>query len=238
MVVIMILQLSPTNNNINELIPESELKGAFIVFWGDVGVGKTTLSLCASLSVLVSGKKVIYINTRPNFKYERFSQLKSSYKDFNKQYFILYNAETAKQLVKIIMRLEFLFLEEIRLLGRSSIGLVVLDTATTLFHVEMKSKNFNEKLQGDINNTLATLQFLATKYNIPVIVTDRLIRTYNDSGNNNTKPANERTISYFSTHLLKIERTENAGERILLLQKNPKNLPKQIRTQLIRTGFD
>ena len=106
------MRFSPQDTEINRLISQEEDGKGIITIWGDAGTGKTTMCFGASLSVLPE-KKVIYINTKPYFKLERFYQMKEYFPKYNKFNFLLYNPRDFKNLIKIIMNLEFLILKEI-----------------------------------------------------------------------------------------------------------------------------
>ena len=101
------MKFSPLDGAINNLISTNEEKQFTISIWGDIGTGKTTLCYGASLSILIN-KKVIYINTKPFFKKQRFDQLKAFYPKFDIFNFLLYNPRNFNQMIKIIMNIEFL----------------------------------------------------------------------------------------------------------------------------------
>lgn len=213
------MQISSINSQLNDIINENEENKGIISVWGDVGVGKTTLCLTFALSKLAMGKKVIYIYTKPEFNKERFFQLKSAYKNFDLFNFILYTPKSVSELLDVIMSLEFLILEEKRLTGHSTIGLIVLDTCSTLFQLKIGSDH-NQEMDTKLGMILATLDFLITNYNIPAVITSRMVSKFSDSENIYIEyPAAEKVVNTFAFFSIKIERTEQVGYRELIIEK-------------------
>ncbi|MHA1728442.1 MAG: hypothetical protein ACTSWY_06885 [Promethearchaeota archaeon] len=234
------MEFSPTNKEINRLIIEDDDTRGIISIWGGVGSGKTTMCFGAALSHLSQGKKVIYINTKSFFKLERFNQMKIAYPEFDIFNFLVYNPKNFLQQVKIIMDLEFLILKEINMLGKTNIGLIILDTATTLRQLDMKLEEYNRKNQMVMNSILATLDYLLDKYNIPVIITNRSIISFENSEDIPVeRPSSARTMNYWVKLSIKIERTRKVGERIVLLEKyaGTRSKLKKITVTLTDRGF-
>jgi RecA/RadA recombinase len=139
------------------------------------------------------------------------------------------------------MNLEFLILKEIETLKlpKSNIGLIVLDTASTLKTLEMRSDDVNNKMQLMLNMSLATLDYLIREYKIPVIITNRLIRQYNAISDESVeKPSNANSINYWAKTSIRIERTNKAGYRLLIFEKHPRNILKRLIIKLSESGFD
>lgn len=255
------MKFSLKNNEINSLITEEYDKTGIILIWGDTGVGKTTLCLTATLSMLSTGKKVLYINTKSFFKQERFDQMKKFYPDFNIYNFLVFSPKTLNQQTKIIMDLEFFILEEIHLLGETKIGLIVLDSATTLEQFALnyevmskkitedsgpgvkkaiqKSREYNQKLQIILTSSLATLEHVVLKYSIPVIITTRSTTRFDEVTKETIEtPINPKILEYFSKISLKIERTSHTALRKLILRKHPNSKLKAVNGFLSENGFN
>ena len=174
------MQFSLTNQKLNSLVSSTDELASIIHIWGDIGVGKSTLCYSAALSTLAQEKKVIYISTKSHFKTARFQQISNNYPQFNEYNFLLYTPTTFSQQTEIIMNLEFLILEEIRQLKKSSIGLIILDSVSILWHLEMKSDALNQKTLRALNTLVATMDHIRRMYNIPILITNRsVIRTQN-----------------------------------------------------------
>ena len=232
------LQFSLTNSNINSVISTTDETATLIHIWGDVGVGKTTLCYSATLSKLAQGKKVIYISTKSFFKHERFTKLKQYYSDFDEYNFLLYTPSNFSQQTEILMNLEFLILKEINILKRTQIGLIVLDSASILWHLEMKKSEHNNKTMRALNTTIATLDYIRRTYEIPILITNRsVIRIKDDK--NIAQPANNTVMNFWAKIRMKIERTQQPAIRSFNLEMHPHhpNLPFHFRSELTEKGF-
>jgi DNA repair protein RadB len=233
------MNFSPEINKLNQLISTTDEKTGIISIWGDVGVGKTTLCFGATLQTLSHDKKVIYINTKSFFKSERFIQMKNYYTGINNSNFLIYNPSTFSQQIKIIMNLEFLILKEIKILKKSNIGLIVIDTASTLKTLETRTNDLDNKMQLMLNLSFATLDYIIREYKIPVIITNRLIRQYNETTDESVeKPSHANSINYWAKTSIKIERTNKAGYRLLIIEKHPRNKLKRLNLNLSESGFN
>jgi len=233
------MQFSLTNQKLNSLISSTDETSSIIHIWGDVGVGKSTLCYGAALSTLAQEKKVIFISTKSHFKSTRFQQISKKYPQIDEYNFLLYSPTTFSQQTEIIMNLEFLILEEIRQFKKTSIGLIVLDSVSILWHLEMKSDALNQKTLRALNTLVATLDYIRRKYNIPVLITNRsVIRTQNNR--NIPQPASNAVMEYWGKVKIKIERTVSPAVRDIILESHPaqKNLPLRISTKLNDSGFN
>lgn len=233
------MQFSLTNPKLNSLVTPSEETESIIHVWSnDIGVGISTFFFAASLSKLSQGKKVIYISTKSLFKTERFQQLMQFYTPFDPYNFLLYHPTSFAQQIEIIMNLEFLILEELRLLKKSSIGLIVLDGASILRHLELKSEEHNQKSLRVYNTTIATLEFIRTTYLIPILISNRAVIRIKDD-KIISQPASNIVMEYWTKIRIKLERTDTPSLRNIKLEKHPtaQNLPIQIQTELTESGF-
>jgi RecA/RadA recombinase len=96
--------------------------------YGEAGSGKSTLALFTAVSVLKSGRGVIYIDTE-GFSIERFKQLAGDRVEELASRLYLFEPESfADQGAKI--------LECSRLMQVRDIGLIVLDSATAYYRLE------------------------------------------------------------------------------------------------------
>ncbi len=233
------MDFSISNTSLNELFSKEIEEEGIISIWGDVGVGKSTLCFSAALSTLSKNKKVIYISTKSFFKLERFNQMKNYYPDFDIFNFILYNPKNFNQQTKIVMDLEFLILKEKNLLGKTNVGLIILDTATTLKQISMNKEEINQKLQTIINAQLASLDDILKKYKIPIIVTNRSTIKFSESTEDvNEKQSSAKSINHWTKTSLKIERTSKTGVRKLIIEKHPQIDKKEYKTKLTDKGFE
>ena len=234
-----ILEFSLKNSNLNSAISLEDEKKSIISIWGDIGVGKTTLCFAATLSALSKQKKIIYINTKSYFKEDRFNQIMGFYPKFDTYNLLIYNCDTFKKQIETIMNLEFLIKKEIEVMGKSKISLIVLDSASTLFHLTMGDKETNLELQRALNTTLATLDYIRRIYGITILLTNRSTLRFDEKLDKTIeKTSISSTINFFSNTSIKIERTSQIATRSLIIEKHPRNLLKKITIKMTENGFE
>jgi hypothetical protein len=233
------MQFSLSNGNLNSLISHSEENKGIIHIWGtDIGIGKSTLCYAAALSKLSAGKKVIFINTKSFFNYKRFQQLKKYYPSYDKYNFLLYNPRTFAQLTDIIMNIEFLILEEFHAFQKTSIGAIIVDGASILRHLELKTDDHNQKSMRVFSTLVASLEHIRLSYNIPIILSNRSVIRIKEHININ-QPASNAVMQYWAKFHIKLERTEIPKERKIILEYHPNasSLPIKVRATLADSGF-
>lgn len=234
------MRFTPTNTPINDFISEKDTLSGIISIWGDVGVGKTTFCFAAALNVLNYGKKVIYISTARKFEFARLKLMLGRYRGINMEKFVVYNPDTISQLAKLVMNLEFLLLEEIRFLGKTSVGLIVLDTATGLFHTSIKSgyDSILKKQSNQLNIFLAELDKLREKYRIPIMITNRSVSSIKEDDEKVVShQASPKTMAYWTKTSIKLERLSTPGYRAVILVKHPRNKLRKARIKLASEGI-
>ncbi len=233
------MQFSVSNSILNSWISSSEETASIIHIWGDdIGVGKSTLCYVAALEKLAKGQKVVFISTKSYFNTQRFQQLKQNYQPFDPYNFLLYHPSTFSQQTEIVMNLEFLFLEEIKKFNKTNIGLIILDGASILRHLEMKSEPQNQKTLRVFSTIIASLDYLRITYEIPILVSNRSVIRIKDN-QNVVQPASNAVMQYWGKISLKLQRTEDPSIRRITLERHPEkqNLPIQIDVKLSDNGF-
>jgi len=232
---VIILEFSCVNPKLNSIITDTDEKEGIICIWGDIGVGKSTLAFTVSLFKLTQDQKVFYYNTRPEFKINRFYQLMSHFRNFDSFNLIIYNINTLDELAYEILTIEFKILYEIKMFGFSKIKLIVIDEIPSLIRIERKSSSIRPYLK--LSLILATLNYLIKKYQISVIIITQ--STFKNELNNSIEvPYQNKIINYFSSFILKIERTLSPSERYLIIQKNNSGNLKKILCKLTEYGFE
>ena len=130
--------------------------------YGPASSGKTTMCLMAAVVVAKTGKKVIFVDSEGGFSGERFEQLGSL--ELLKSVFILKPTNFQMQ-AKLI--------ESLKSMINEKIGLVVVDTISMLYRVEM-GKEKNKHMNNEMSIQLSYLTEITRLNNIPVIQTSQV----------------------------------------------------------------
>ncbi|MHA1821268.1 MAG: ATPase domain-containing protein [Promethearchaeota archaeon] len=241
------MEFSLNNNELNNLITDDEEKKGLIMIWGDIGTGKTTLCILGLLSKLAQNKKVVFIDTKPYSFKSRFNELKRIYEaerniSLNTYDIILYKPNSFNKALKVILNLEFLILNSIKVFGENKIALIVIDSLDILMHLSMKKDATNEKLSQNFTIIMATLKYLNQKYGTSIIITGRSVIKTDKDGTIREYPANEKLSEYFISFRLKLSRLNDLNKdksnyRKLQLEKHINNKGRALTLKLTNLGF-
>jgi len=210
--------------------------------YGPGGSGKSNFCILTATSQARKGNKVIFIDTEGGFSSERFKQIHQGTKE---------EIETSLQNIFLLKPTSFkeqqeAFQQMLTHVKKENISLIIIDSIAMLYRLELGdaiSANDSEKISTvnrNLANQLRTLNEIARKQNIPVIVTNQVYSTFTQ---NQEDQNTERRVSMVGGDLLKywskclIELQNNYGKRKLVLKKH-RSLPiKELAFEIIGPGI-
>lgn len=146
-------------------------KGIVNNVYGESGSGKTNLCIQIAAEVAENGRKVAYVDTEAGFSPERFLQVSDEEALEN----VLIRAPTSfEQQQDAIDRLEEKVEEE-------DIGLVVVDSAVSLYRLEVNGDNASE-INNQLSGQFSNLTKIAKEQNMPVLVTNQVYTSFDEDG--------------------------------------------------------
>ena len=177
----------------------TELYGAF-------ASGKTQWCFQLIVNLLLStplDTKVVYVDTEKTFKVSRILQMLAQ-KNINDEEILkrvyIVQLQTSQDQLHFPVKLKEHF-------HNQKIGLIVVDSLTALFRNEFKPEDL-QKRQSSLNKHLHDLLNLATKYSMPVVVTNQ-IATINKDGNFLSIPVGGNIVAHSTTHRLHLYSKHN-----------------------------
>ena len=210
--------------------------------YGPGGSGKTNFCILVAVSQAKKDNKVIYIDTEGGFSPERVKQ-------------ILAEPETLDEVLKKIILLNPTTFEEQELdfgkllkhVKKGYVSLIIVDSIAMLYRLELgdaiKTKE-DEKIR-EVNRQLArqlrTLNEIARKQNIPVVVTNQVYSQFITDENNELQK--QKQISMVGGDLLKywskclIELQYYRGKRSIILRKHRSLPEKTLAFEIIARGI-
>ena len=179
-------------------------RGVITQVYGEGGSGKTNLAMQLTISTLLSGTNVIYIDTE-GFSSDRFMQISDGNKEISK-HLILYRPENYGEQEVNLIKAE-------RLMQSSKdIGLLVIDSLTALLRIE---RDENIKSQG-LSKIISLLNTISNRYGIPVFTTNQI---YFDVNAGNITPFGGYLLDHFSKTIISLRRVQ-PGSRIMTIEKH------------------
>lgn len=210
-----------------------------IMLWGDIGIGKSTLALQLSNSILSSNKKVFYLHTKMTPISGIMNRIFVNLDKNQKYNFIFWNSHNFKTQTDII----FDWLLEIKQLesffNEKKVGLIVIDEVTGNYLPEMLMEKKNEELNDKLNFQLATLTQISKKHKIPIILTNNFTLKADEQENLQDSPYGGKITQYWTEIAIKLERTPQSGRLLFNLTKNRSGLtiPNKWTWRLEEQGF-
>ena len=159
-------RISTGSGILDKLLDGGYETGIITTIYGPAGSGKTNLCMLCVKEVAEAGKTVIYIDTEGSFSVDRFMQVCKNYK---------------KVLERIMLLRPVSFLEqkkalnELRKMVNEHIGLIVVDTVSTFYRLEVgDGRESIYDTNRQFGQQLSALFEIASKNNIPIIVTSQV----------------------------------------------------------------
>lgn len=210
--------------------------------YGPGGSGKSNFCILAATSQARKGNKVIFIDTEGGFSVERFKQIHQGTKEEiegDLQNILTLNPTSFKEQEKA-------FEQMLSHVKKGDISLIIIDSIAMLYRLELGgaiSANDSEEISNinrNLANQLRTLNEIARKQNIPVIITNQVYSTF---AHNPQEQRIEKQVSMVGGDLLKywskclIELQNHYGKRKLVLKKHRSLPEKELPFEIIRTGI-
>lgn len=196
--------------------------------YGPSGAGKTTLCLLAAVQAVRSNKKVIYIDTEASFSVERLIQIAPE--DYTK---ILEHTLFLRPMDFADQQKAF---DKLCKLVDSTIGLIVVDTISMLYRLEIGQTNDIYNVNKKLGRQLAALSEIARREKVPILVVNQVYANFEDKDKVNMVGGD--ILRYSSKTLLELQILAQ-GQRLITVRKS-RSLPegKMFSFKLIHTGIE
>jgi DNA repair protein RadB len=194
--------------SLDELLGGGIESGSLTSLYGEAGSGKTNLCLQLAKNVVLSGKKVIFIDSE-GVSFERLKQIAGE--DFDKVakgilFFTPYTLEEQEKNVEDAVHLAE---------AKDEIGLIVVDSATVHYRA-----TFGDESEFDGRKSLGRqvnlLLQISRKRDIPVLVTTQV---YTDTKTNSFEPIGGHALAHYAKSIIKLEKFGDGGLRRATIKK-------------------
>lgn len=198
--------------------------GAVSLVYGEAATGKTTLALTAALNHLGEHRaaKTVYIDSDNKLNTGRLTQIAEPR-----------GAGLLRRLhlhTPLSFREQEATLEQIPALD--PMDLVVLDSVTGLYRGETVDEEMTYRVNKELNRQLGYISEMAVRSGAAFLLTGQ-VRSVMDTSQ--IEPVAPRLLSYWSSTVLKLEKTPEQGRRQATLEK-PITSPNAINIWITETG--
>jgi DNA repair protein RadB len=180
-------------------------QGIITQLYGEAGSGKTNIVIQLSVMAVSRGLRVAFIDTE-GFSPDRFKQIAGA---------------GAKDIAAKIMIFEPLSLEQqhtsiheaAKIAGRD-LGLVVLDSATSLYRVLLESDD-NRQVRRILSMQMAELQEISRRHSIPVVITNQI---YTDIETGIFRPLGGTYLEHMCKAIVSLEKIGDGRRRAKIVK--------------------
>jgi RecA/RadA recombinase len=194
--------------------------------YGEAAAGKTTLALQFVANAFRINFGSIYVNSEATPPVKRLEQIMSQ----------SYNE--AEKLVKILAPKGFdeqgELIDNLDLYLREDIKIIVVDTLTKFYRLELEDKKTNYSKHRELNRQVGFLKGLARNHDVAVLVLNQVRSRL--SGVDDFEPVAKNILDYWSDYSIKLRVARGTGERIVK-KTVPTDEFSDVKLYLIERGF-
>lgn len=208
--------ISSLVRSIDELLGGGFMAGNMYELVGEYGTGKTQLSFQLSVSSVLAmkngefGGPVLFIDTEGTFKAGRVSEMAKA-RNLDPSY-VLSNIYVAR--VFTPDHLELLMFDTMpNFVAQKNVKLVVIDSLIKLYRSTMPGRENLAERQQRLNTVLATLNTLASRYQIVVVYTNQIVANPVPFTTEPVRPAGGNIVAHAAQYRIELVKKK---ERIRL----------------------
>lgn len=195
--------------------------------YGPGGSGKTNLCLMTAIAQTKTGKKIIYMDTEGNFSVERLKQLSSDYKKVLEG-IVFFRPTRFDEQIKVFDKLRDVINEKI--------GLIIIDTISVLYRLELGKTNDVYELNKVLGLQLSFLSEIARKHHIPVLLTNQVYADFENKNRVNMVGGN--ILKYSSKCLIELQKLHKNRRRAIIRKHRSIPEDKQFVFEIKEKGIE
>jgi DNA repair protein RadB len=181
------------------------------LIYGEAETGKSSLAVQCAVNCARAGLKSIFIDSDGTFSSKRFSQI--AYKD----------CETVSPLIVLIKPMTFhdqvQALDQLEKYITKNVGLLVVDTITSLYRVELGGAKGTFEMNRELNRQIAYLSEIATSRKVATLITSQ-VRSVFLRDQVCVEPVATRVLKFWSKVVLSLKPTGRTRIIEAILEKH------------------
>ena len=192
-----------------------------ISIYGPAGSGRTLLSIICTVSI-AKNKKVAYIDADEDFSVVRLMQVNDDEEVLNNIIFL--RPGSFEKQTSVIEKLGTI----------NELGLVVLDSMSKLYRIELADKKF-PKVNQELSKQMELLRQISKTKKIPVLVINSL--SADIENRKDLRIVGGQIISYGSKCVLEVKKA-NKNNRVLILRKHGNLGERELAFKIVEKGIE
>jgi len=203
--------LSTNCSSLDKIMGGGIPKGQVTLIYGEANTGKSSLALQCAVDCAKKNLKTIFIDSDNTFSTIRLSQIANNDLDY------------VSPLIFIIKPRSFheqsLLLENLDEYVSKNIALIIVDTITSLYRLELGTIEKTLILNRNLNRQIAYLVQTANSHNIVVLLTSQ-VRSVIQDNQKQMEPVAKRVLKFWAHNILNFKLTEKPIIRKALVEKH------------------
>jgi len=185
--------------------------GNISLIYGEADTGKTTIAIQCAVNVARKGFKVIFIDSDNTFSSIRLSQIARQDVDKISQNIVIFSPKNFKEQSHLIENLDNYF--------TPAVALVIIDTISSLYRMELGSMEETFALNRELNRQLAYLAQIAKERRIAVMLASQVYSILGKEQRPEIEPVAVRVLKFWSKVIVNLKQTPRTGVREAVLEK-------------------
>ena len=225
--------------NLNNHIQSYDQKIGLVSIWGEIGVGKTTFSLQTALLNSSLTNSVIYIYTKQNLPLKKLKIIFQKFdKNILKDNFVIYRILNFSELCDFILELEQIIINLKNERDKAKI-LIIIDSITNLYQIDLRKNNKSKNviLNYQLNQILATLNYLNINYPVDVLIVNYLRRLKQENQTIEIQSGG-KVMDYWIDLAIKIDRDKKLNYRNFVISAHSEKNLIIYHSKLTKFGFE
>jgi len=180
--------------------------------YGEAETGKTSLAVQCAVNCARIDYRSLFIDSDGTFSSKRLSQIASYDYEKISPFIILMKPTTFQEQIRVIDHLEEYVTRKF--------GLMVVDTITSLYRVELEGPKETFALNRELNRQVALLTQIVKTHKVPALITSQ-VRSVFLGKQVSIEPVATRVLKFWSDVVLNLELTGQTRVIKVLLEKHP-----------------
>ncbi len=197
---------------IDQSLEDGIMPETITLIYGEAEMGKSTLAMQCAINCAVQNLKVLYVDCDGTFSAKRLSQLAGEKFEEASERIVLVKPQNFQEQAAFVDKLDEYAVRDV--------GLIVFDTLTSLYRVEVaesQGKAFGPN--RELNRQLAIVAQTATTKKIPIIIVSQVRSVFSET-EVIVEPVGTRVLKFWADTIIAMKPMENPQEIKAVIEKH------------------
>lgn len=185
--------------------------GYVTLIYGEANTGKSSLAIQCAVVCARNNLKTIVIDSDNTFSTARLSQITNSDLDHVSSLIFISKPRSFHE--------QTLLIEKLNEYISNDVALIVVDTITSLYRLELGTFEETFILNRELNRQVAYLVQIVKKHNIVVLLVSQVRSVFQDN-NRKMEPVAKRVLKFWAQNILNLKKHEKRVVREALVEKH------------------